>query len=338
MTKNHKEGQKRLSDLLENPGLIASLEQAFQPKETLSKTEWALVDKILHKVKPLLTHSLELDSKNPNKLYTLEIGADNGILFAYQNNKDPLQTTVIYLSSYGKEFADWDEGLQIKPERVLCHSIKIISKRQIAPHIFTASEFNMRISADFRFVEGDPDHSEELQSRGMYTNDRTFLGNFTKHQMLFIEVDDPIAEQKKLAPLLNDAKDLLRLALDANRGEIFWRLLTGKLEEDDLAIIEDFFVGSDNEEVVIDMQKVSHFTKEIAQGLIAKYQATMRTIPITEEYLKDLAQRLSTSSPIEVTRTMLPNDYTGIGIKRLLEKRAKKKLGNWKKAQPIGLR
>jgi len=328
------EGQRGLNDLLSDPERIVSLEQAYQPKETLSEKEWQMVGEVLHLARPLLAESLRLDSENPEKVYTVEMGADNGILFAYQNDGDPAQTTAIYLSSYGKKLNDWGEGLRIQPDRVLCHSMKVTSRRQIAPDIYTASEFNMRVSTDFQFVEGDPAHSEELRSRDMYTDNETFLMDlYTKYQMCFVEVDDPIAEEKNLAPLLTDAKELWRLALDANRGEIFWRLLTGKLEEDDLARIHDVFVDLGSK-VAIDMEEAVRVGREIAGDLIAKSKATMRVTPITEEYLRDMIGNLLASSPVEVTRTMLPNDPMGIGKKRLLEKMAYKKLGSWKEITP----
>lgn len=327
-----------LNSLLASPDSIASLDETgYKKPEVIKPKEWQELYEVLGKLRPLLAKSLELDGEKEDEVYTVEMGADNGVLFAFQNETDPDQTTTVYLSSHGKELSDWGPGLRIPPDRVMCHQVKIVSRKKVAPHIYTASELRFRVSPDFRLIEGDPSHKKELEARGMFSDNKTFLlDSNTRYHIAYIEVDDPVEEVKTLAPLVADAKDLWRLATDAGRGEIFWRLLTGRLEDADLEKVESAFVDFGGN-TVVDIEEVMRIGREIAGDLIAQAKATMRAVPITFDYLRDLKQNLAESKPVEVTReTLFPKtfDQLGIGKRRYLEKRAWKKLGRWEQERP----
>jgi len=328
--------QVGLNDLLASPGNISELTSIKDLQQAISPDCWRELNKLPIILRPLLIKSIELDLACSDKVYTVEMGADNGILFAFQNRLDSAQTTTIYISSHGKELSDWGPGLRIAKDRVLCHDISIVSRRLIGPNIYTASQIKFRMSTDFLYVEGDPTNKHELESRGLYSDNKTFLFNtHTRSHTCFIEVVNPEDELKTLAPLVSDIKQLWMLVADAGRGEIFGRLLTGKLKDEDKEYLMRLNVDLESEQ--IDMDSLINAGINIADDLLSKANATLRSIPTTYQYLIDLRHNLLGSKPMEITRSLLPAtgfDLLGIGRQRYLEKRAAKVLGKWKEAPP----
>lgn len=198
-----------LNMLLERPDRISkpqsNLGQNLEVR-VINAEEWNLLYSILDRIKPMMEESQRLDNENGLNIYTLEIpiNMDNGIFFAFENSEDPKQTTTLYLSDFPYEYG----GEKPPPgETIRCHQLKITSRREVAPNIFTCSDITFRVTPDFKIIEGDPEQAEVLKSRGMFTNNKTFLlGTNTKYHMSYIEIMDLETGIKQLSPLIPEAK------------------------------------------------------------------------------------------------------------------------------------
>lgn len=326
------QGNNGLNNLLDHPELIAILPSVDGKPELTSPALWAEMYAVNGLVQKLMDQSIRLDARTKDELYTVEIGADNGVLMAYRNSEDSSQTTTIYKSSHGIKISDWGPGLVIPEDRVLCHQIKIVSRKEVLPNIYTASQFLYRVSPDFRLIEGDPEKSEELKKAGMMDEGKTFFfDTLTRAHHMFIEVYDPVTDAKTLAPLVVDTKDLWRITRDSSRGEIFWRFLKGNFTKEDLKMIDSAIVDMGGT-LAVDAERIKEIGMEIVKSIIAQSEATLKTVPMNAAYLRDLRKNLYASrceaigSEVSIAKTF---DGLGLAKKKYLEKRAAKKLGRF---------
>lgn len=311
--------QKGLNNLLNSPETIAGLPPVNFKSELTSPALWAEMYAVNSLVEKLIDQAQRFDSLSKEDIYTVEMGADNGVLMAYRNIGDETRTTTIYMSAHGKELKDWGAGLVIPQERVLCHQIKVVSRKQIYPNIFTASQFIYRVSPDFSLIEGDPEKSNELKAAGMLGDGETFFfDSMTREHVMFIEVYDPDTDIKTLAPLVANAKDL-------------WRLLKGSPNDAELNMVDSAIVDMGGK-FAIDISKIREIGMKIANDIIAQAQATLKPVPMNAGYLRDLRKNLMGSRPEPIgSEVSIAKTFDGLGLakKKYLEKSAAKKLGRF---------
>jgi hypothetical protein len=321
-----------LNNLLNSPNLIVGLPPVNFKPELTSPALWAEMYAVNGLVEKIVDQSKRFDSTSKTDIYTVEVGADNGVLMAYRNIGDETRTTTIYMSAHGKELSDWGKGLAIAEDRVKCKQIKVVSRKQISPNIFTASQFIYRVSPDFSLIEGDPEKSDDLKSLGMLGDGETFFfDSMTRGHVMFIEVYDPVTDSKTLAPLIADAKDLWRLTENSTRGEIFWRLLKGNPNDVEREMVDSAIVDMGGK-FVIDISRIKEIGMKITNDIIAQADATLKPVPMNAEYLRDLRKNLSNSRPEPIgSEVSIAQTFDGLGLakKKYLEKRAAKKLGGF---------
>lgn len=323
-----------LNDILASPEKIPDISCDYRVPEVINSKEWELIYEVMGKLKPLMERSQELDAQLPEELYTLEMEADNGVFFSFQNKKDERETLTVYLSSFGIESSDWGPGLRIPKNRVKCHRLQLISRRKIVENVYVASSFSFRVTSDFKIIEGDPQMKKDLEAKGMFSDNNTFLFA-TKFHLLYIEVLDPESNIKALTPLVADVKDLLRLTLEAQKDKQFKDVLrvclTGKTTEEDWELMKPALVGL-GETTAIDLEKLMEIGRSIAQDTITGSMAKMRAAPVSLDYLRDLIGNIENLEPRKIDHEVLiPEelDLTSQLRERYLQKRAQKKLRQW---------
>lgn len=313
-----------LNELLRNPSIVSkpqsNLGQNIEVR-VINTEEWKLLYSILGRTKLMMDESSRLDREGGSNIYTLEVPVkrDNGIFFAFENSEYLKQTTAVYLSDFPYEYG----GENPPPgEKIRCHQIKMTSRREVAPNIFTCSDIIFRVTPDFKVIEGDPVQAELLKSRGMFTNNKTFLfGMNTKYHTSYIEVMDPETGAKQLSPLIPEAKKAWDIVLDAGSGaqELMSRMITGTATEEDFKIIEPA-VNQLGDVQFIDTSLLIGMGKALAGKFMAQAAATLRSEPVELAYLEDLNHNLQTSK----VRTIKPDVLSreNIVLEKYLAKRA----------------
>lgn len=326
-----------LNGILQKPELITAVPEnliARGENIAISDPMWQSLAGIRESVRKLIIDATDRysqqQSNKESELYLLQtpVNRDNGVFFAFEDPQDPKLTTTVYLTEYPYEYG----GESPPPgERIRCRQVKITSRREYQPNRFICSDFFMRVTPDFAVTEGDPHAEEILQSRGMYTNNRTFFFDTQiKSQTLYMESLDKNTGTKKVMPIIRGKESFMKALLhsDGLATASVHRILTGQLQPDDLEQLNTA-VTQFEDVAFIDRNEIEKNQGKTLQAAVNEQATTTRTMITTPKYLDDLQKNLSTSRVRSIRQDVLPPEQIALTT-YLAERAISSPLGNWK--------
>lgn len=295
-----------LNQLLADPAVIMQLPELHTPNDALTQAEWDMTTSILKLALSKIQRTIDEEKTRHDKVLSLDVEVDNGVVFSYEHRKDPALMTILYVSSHGTIPSDWGKKLTIAPEKVHSRSFKFMTKKRVADEMYTTSQFILKTTRNLKYIEGNPAHTQALRAHGLLTNNNTSLYHTnTKHQTCAIERDNKEEQKAERMPLILDPTQMWQTVHDADNLDAFAQDLYSSLHHEDRE--------KTTEDVMLTL--ISNVS-----NLVPGACATIRMTPVTINYLKDLFENLLNSRPCEMTYMHLPYDPIGIGRKKLLEK------------------